>query len=111
MVLVPCQAKNVLPSRITLGCMVEALASNNDPEGRDAGTAQGKLGDRNGLFHQERYAKLGMFSESCTKNRGISCFSFRGKNGRSNQNHLGGFHQQLMFQYGRIWSNVRTTIH
>eukprot|EP00435_Cladocopium_sp_Y103_P014540 s2444_g3.t1 len=27
------KAKNVLPSRITLGCMVEALASNNDPEG------------------------------------------------------------------------------
>ncbi|CAL1160044.1 unnamed protein product [Cladocopium goreaui] len=26
-------AKNVIPSRITLGCMVEALASNNDPEG------------------------------------------------------------------------------
>lgn len=27
------KAKNVIPSRITLGCMVEALASNNDPEG------------------------------------------------------------------------------
>lgn len=27
------KAKNVIPSRITLGCMVEALASKNDPEG------------------------------------------------------------------------------
>lgn len=27
------KAKNVLPSRITLGCMVEALASNGDAEG------------------------------------------------------------------------------
>jgi len=24
---------NVVPTRVTLGCMVEALASNNDPDG------------------------------------------------------------------------------
>ena len=29
------KAQKVLPSRITLGCMVEALASNNDAEGKE----------------------------------------------------------------------------
>jgi hypothetical protein len=37
------EAKNVIPSRITLGCMGEALASNNDPEG--AGNVQQELYD------------------------------------------------------------------